>query len=248
MEFFVGDPAFDSLLALFKASTENLLAPISHPAHDPDFRVTRDPDIRRGEARLAHDPDIRRNEARLTRDAGGALREAAVLIPATRPATDNSPSQVVLTVRSENLKSHAGQISLPGGSRDAADSDLAATALREAEEEIGLPRGQVEVIGQLGPMDLPSGFQVTPIIGLIPPGLEFTPCSREVADIFQTPLELILDPDAYVRCSYRFGGVKRSTLELCYEDYRIWGATAAILHRLAGLCSHSNDMETPILR
>ena len=154
------------------------------------------------------------------------------------------PSQVVLTVRSENLRSHAGQISLPGGSREAGDRDPAATALREAEEEIGLPPEQVEVIGRLGPMDLPSGFRVTPVVGLIPPGLEFTPCSREVADIFQPPLTLVLDPKAYIRGSYLHAGKTRSTLELPWQDYRIWGATAAILHRLAALCAGVDDPAT----
>ncbi|MYA35533.1 MAG: CoA pyrophosphatase [Gammaproteobacteria bacterium] len=164
-----------------------------------------------------------------------SLREAAVLIPVSRPG--DAASNVVLTVRSENLRSHAGQISLPGGSIESGDADLAAAALREAEEEIGLPREQVKVIGELGPMALPSGFLVTPVIGLIPPGLEFTACPREVADIFQTPLDLILNPEAYVRSSYIHAGVKRSTLELHCEDYRIWGATAAILHRLAVLAA-----------
>lgn len=154
------------------------------------------------------------------------------------------PSQVVLTVRSENLRSHAGQISLPGGSREAGDRDPAATALREAEEEIGLSPEQVEVIGRLGPMDLPSGFRVTPVVGLIPPGLEFTPCPREVADIFQPPLTLILDPQAYIRGSYLHTGKKRSTLELPWKNYRIWGATAAILHRLAALCAGADGSAT----
>ncbi len=209
MEFFGGDPAFESLLALFAAPAEERLAPISHPA-------------RLGLGSVS-------------------LREAAVLIPVSRPDDDHAASNVVLTVRSENLRSHAGQISLPGGSIESGDADLAAAALREAEEEIGLPGEQVEVIGELGPMALPSGFLVTPVVGLIPPGLEFTACSREVADIFQTPLDLILNPEAYVRSSYIHAGVKRGTLELHYEDYRIWGATAAILHRLAVLCVSSHD-------
>ncbi len=203
MEFFGVDPAYESLLALFAASAEDRLAPISHPA------------------RLG--------------TGSASLREAAVLIPVSRPGDD--ASNVVLTVRSENLRSHAGQISLPGGSIESGDADLAAAALREAEEEIGLPRERVEVIGELGAMALPSGFLVTPVVGLIPPGLEFTACSREVADIFQTPLDLILNPEAYVRSSYIHAGVKRGTLELHYEDYRIWGATAAILHRLAVLAA-----------
>ncbi len=226
MEFFVGDPAFESLLALFAAPAEDRLTPIGHPA--------RDPDTRRGKPSLAHNPGTRRGEACLARES---LREAAVLIAVSRPAGDASPSKVVLTVRSENLKSHAGQISLPGGSIEPEDADLAAAALREAEEEIGLPPKHVEVIGELGPMALPSGFLVTPVVGLIPPGLAFTPCSREVADIFETPLDLILNPEAYVRSSYLHAGVKRRTLELHYEDYRIWGATAAILHRLAVLAA-----------
>ena len=226
MEFFGGDPAFESLLALFAAPAEDRLTPIGHPA--------RDPDTRRGKPSLAHNPGTRRGEACLARES---LREAAVLIAVSRPAGDASPSKVVLTVRSENLKSHAGQISLPGGSIEPEDADLAAAALREAEEEIGLPPKHVEVIGELGPMALPSGFLVTPVVGLIPPGLAFTPCSREVADIFETPLDLILNPEAYVRSSYLHAGVKRRTLELHYEDYRIWGATAAILHRLAVLAA-----------
>ena len=103
-----------------------------------------------------------------------SLRKAAALIPITRWDCDHE-SHVVLTVRSENLRSHAGQISLPGGTRDAEDADDVATALRESEEEIGLPASQVEVIGKLGDMALPSGFHITPIVGLIQPGLNFTP-------------------------------------------------------------------------
>ena len=169
-----------------------------------------------------------------------SLRKAAVLIPVTQPEHAGKqimPSEVVLTVRSENLSSHPGQISLPGGSVEPEDQHPAATALREAEEEIGLPPEKVEVLGPLGPMALPSGFLVTPVVGVIPANLEFTPCSREVADIFQTPLDLILDTDAYIHSSYHHAGAKRHTLELPHKNYRIWGATAAILHRLAVLCS-----------
>jgi len=161
-----------------------------------------------------------------------SLRTAAVLIPITRMTKDNE-SRIVLTVRSENLKSHAGQISLPGGSQDAQDNDVIATALRESEEEIGLAKSQVQVIGRLGELALPSGFRVTPIVGIIDPGLQFTACPIEVADIFHVPLSLILNPRAYRRSEMQFDNQPRTILELTFEDYRIWGATAAILHHLA---------------
>lgn len=159
------------------------------------------------------------------------FRKAAVLIPVTRLRNDES--HVVLTVRSENLKSHAGQISLPGGTTEADDLDEAATALRESEEEIGLQAHQVEVIGRLGELALPSGFRVTPVIGIIENDLEFEACPIEVSDVFQAPLDLILDPTAYMQSSYEYQNQERKVLELHYEDYRIWGATAAILHHLA---------------
>lgn len=161
-----------------------------------------------------------------------SLRRAAVLIPITR-ATPAEESHVVLTVRSANLKSHAGQISLPGGTQEARDADVYATALRESEEEIGLPPHQVEVIGRLGELALPSGFRVTPIVGVIEPGLQLSPCPIEVADIFRAPLSLVLDPQAYRATEMHFDNMPRKILELTYEDYRIWGATAAILHHLA---------------
>ena len=159
------------------------------------------------------------------------FRKAAVLIPVTRLRDEES--HVVLTVRSENLKSHAGQISLPGGTSEPEDRDEIATALRESEEEIGLQQHHVEVVGRLGELALPSGFRVTPVIGIIENDLEFEACPIEVADIFQAPLELILDPKAYVQSSYEYQNQQRKVLELHYEDYRIWGATAAILHHLA---------------
>jgi 8-oxo-dGTP pyrophosphatase MutT (NUDIX family) len=196
---------YHSLLDYFSRPRADALEPIAHPDSSINKMV-----------------DSRHN----------ALRKAAVLIPITRLDSDND-SHIVLTVRSENLRSHAGQISLPGGTRDAEDSDDIATALRESEEEIGLPASQVEVIGKLGDMALPSGFHITPIVGLIQPGLTFTPALEEVADIFQAPLDLVLDPDAYKASFMTFNDIERKILELHHEDYRIWGATAAILYHLA---------------
>lgn len=180
-------------------------------------------------------PLISHPDAEVNRIAAGQLqdlRKAAVLIPVTR-ATATLESQVVLTVRSANLKSHAGQISLPGGTQNEHDSDIFATALRESEEEIGLPGSSVQILGRLGEFALPSGFRVTPVVGVIEPGLQLSPCPVEVADIFYTPLTLVLNPNAYRRSEMLFQNVPRKILELTYEDYRIWGATANILHHLA---------------
>ncbi|NKB33623.1 MAG: CoA pyrophosphatase [Pseudomonadales bacterium] len=168
------------------------------------------------------------------------LRSAAVLLPITRHE-HNAESQLVLTVRSENLKSHAGQISLPGGTQEDHDDDASATALRESEEEIGLQSDQVEVIGRLGTLALPSGFLITPIVGIIENDLEFVAQPEEVADIFYTPLDLVLDTSAYQKSSVEYKGAPRTILELHYEDYRIWGATAAILYHLANEISEFGD-------
>ena len=161
-----------------------------------------------------------------------ALRKASVLIPITRYIPGKS-SEIVLTVRSKSLNSHPGQISLPGGSEEPNDFDVVATALRESEEEIGLARSNVEVIGRLGDIALPSGFQVTPVVGIIEPGLEFVPCPIEVAEIFHVPLSLLLNPDSYNSTSMTYDSQERKILELQFERYRVWGATAAILFHLA---------------
>ena len=131
------------------------------------------------------------------------------------------------------MKSHAGQISLPGGTQEEQDEDSIATAQRESEEEIGLASNHVEVIGRLGDLVLPSGFLITPIVGIINKNLNFVAQPQEVADIFQAPLELILDVTAYQKFTVPFEGKDRTVLEIHFEDYRIWGATAAILFHLA---------------
>lgn len=199
------DAALDKLLHYFNTSAHDTDRDIPHP----------DPAVH------AHALS-RRHE----------LREAAVLIPVTRP-TVTLPSQVVLTVRSANLSSHAGQVSLPGGSREPQDPDHTATALRESAEEIGLAREHVQVLGRLGEILLPSGFRVTPVIGLVKAGLEFVPCPREVDEIFLAPLSLLLDPDSYQENTWQYDNHPRRILEVQFGRHRIWGATAVILHYLA---------------
>lgn len=161
-----------------------------------------------------------------------SLKKASVLIAVTRP-TAEADSQIVLTVRSADLKSHAGQISLPGGKRENTDSDAVATALRESEEEIGLPPSEVKILGKLGDLALPSGYLVTPIVGLIDTGLDFRRQEEEVEDIFEAPLTLVLDIPSYRKSKVEFKGRERTILEIQYGSYKIWGATAAILFNLA---------------
>ncbi len=199
------EQAFDDLLAYFSRNKNDSPDPIFHPDNSVNKMMDQRPT---------------------------ALRKASVLIPITRHKPGRA-SEIVLTVRSANLKSHPGQISLPGGSEDSADSDVVATALRESEEEIGLAQSNVEVIGRLGDMALPSGFQITPIVGLIEPGLEFVPCPIEVAEIFHAPLSLLMNPGSYNSTSMTYDNQSRKVLELQFERFRIWGATAAILYHLA---------------
>jgi len=175
-------------------------------------------------------PDGNVNE--IARHARGTFRKASVLIPVIKPTAD-TPSRVVLTVRSPELTSHAGQVSLPGGTSEQQDTDEVMTALREAEEEIGLQQDAVEVIGQLGRILLPSGFEVTPVIGLLNPDPALRPCPIEVNEIFTVPTNLLMSPDSYQESSMDYQGRQRKILELIYEGFRVWGATAAILHHLA---------------
>ena len=205
------EQAFDDLLAYFSRNKNDNPDPIFHP-----------------------DNSINKLMSLRSR----ALRKASVLIPITRHKPGKN-SEIVLTVRSENLNSHPGQISLPGGSEEAIDSDVVATALRESEEEIGLAQGDVEVIGRLGDMALPSGFQITPIVGLIEPDLDYVPCPIEVAEIFHAPLSLLINPDYYKSTSMTYGNQSRKILELQFERFRIWGATAAILYHLAQMIENS---------
>jgi 8-oxo-dGTP pyrophosphatase MutT (NUDIX family) len=160
------------------------------------------------------------------------LREAAVLIPLI-PSRGILPSQVVMTLRSSNLSNHAGQVSLPGGRRDPGDQSVIDTALRESAEEIGIDPQQVTVLGRLGEILLPSGFRVTPVIGMLTAEQSFTPCSIEVEEIFMAPLKLILDPASYSESIINFAGKPRKTIEINHAQYKIWGATAVILHHLA---------------
>ena len=160
----------------------------------------------------------------------GELRAAAVLVPLVdRP----QGFSILLTQRTEHLKRHAGQIAFPGGRMDDCDADEIATALREAEEEIGLDRAHVEPVGQLDRYITRTGFTVTPVVSLVEPAFTLKLDPNEVDDAFEVPLDFILDPANRQTESYDFQGVTRYFYVFRYERRNIWGATAGMLVNLA---------------
>jgi 8-oxo-dGTP pyrophosphatase MutT (NUDIX family) len=175
----------------------------------------------------AHDP---RDLHVITIPAGARVTEAAVMLPIVCRSPD---LHVLLTQRTAHLSDHAGQISFPGGRVEPEDANREETALRETEEEIGLPRDRVTVLGRLPRYEIPSGFRITPVVGWIEPPFELKPDPFEVESIFEAPLTHFLDPDRYLRREYHFRGRHRHYLAIPYEGRYIWGATAAMLHSFA---------------
>jgi 8-oxo-dGTP pyrophosphatase MutT (NUDIX family) len=161
---------------------------------------------------------------------GTKVKDAAVLVPLV--ARDGRIS-LLFTQRTPHLTAHAGQISFPGGRVETEDADRAATALRETEEEIGLARSHVQVLGALPEYFLPTGFRITPVVGWIEAPFDTRPDPFEVADIFEAPLEHFLDLQRYQRHQYHFAGRHRHYVAIPYEGRYIWGATAGMLLSLA---------------
>lgn len=157
-----------------------------------------------------------------------AVTPAAVLVP----VVDRPEPTVILTLRPETMRKHPGQISFPGGRIDPGDAGPVDAALREAEEEIGLPRDAVEVIGTADLYRTVTGFEVTPVIGILPPGLDLAPHPGEVAAMFEAPLRYLLDPARQQVRSAEWRGRARRYYEIDYEGRRIWGATAAMIVNL----------------
>ena len=154
--------------------------------------------------------------------------DAAVLIA----VTDRDEPGLILTVRRENLRTHAGQIAFPGGRVDPGEG-LIAAALREAREELLLDPAAVEVAGTIEPYRTVTGYVVTPVLGVIPPDLPLTPHEHEVADWFEAPLDFLLDPNNQHRRSAVFQGRTRDYYEIVWNERRIWGATAAMIVNLS---------------
>jgi 8-oxo-dGTP pyrophosphatase MutT (NUDIX family) len=165
----------------------------------------------------------------------GPPRPAAVLVPII--AHPGAPS-VLLTQRTLHLRQHSGQVAFPGGRFEPGDRTPVQTALREAHEEVGLEPQRVEVIGRLPDYLTGTGFLVTPVVGLIAPGMAFRPDPHEVAEVFEVPLAFLMNPRHHEQRSFEVGGVWRTFWAMPYRpnpaagEYFIWGATAAMLRNL----------------
>ena len=164
-----------------------------------------------------------------------ALREdtrvvdAAVLVPIINRGDG---AKLLFTRRTPHLDDHAGQISFPGGRVEAGDASREETALRETEEEIGLARARVTLLGRLPEYAIPSGFRITPVVGWVEPPFELQEDPFEVAAVFEAPLAHFLDQSNYQRREYRFRGRHRHYLAVPYQGHYIWGATAGMLHAM----------------
>lgn len=161
--------------------------------------------------------------------ATDSLIAAAVLVPIILA----HPPAILLTKRSALLPHHAGQVSFPGGRIEASDASPAAAALREAAEEIALDARRVSLLGRLPDHITSSGFRITPVVGLLPPGLATAPAPAEVDAVFSLPLPILLDPAAPHRRQTIREGRAREHWVWPHPEHDIWGATAAILLRLA---------------
>jgi 8-oxo-dGTP pyrophosphatase MutT (NUDIX family) len=154
---------------------------------------------------------------------------AAVLVPVVM---SEAPG-ILLTKRTSHLTAHAGQVSFPGGRVDPQDSGPEAAALREAWEEVGLEATSVQVLGRMPDQFTGTGYRITPVLALLPPGLSYRLSADEVEAVFQLPMSVLLDPNAPKRQRQHVGGVWREYWVWPHPEHFIWGATAAILVRLA---------------
>jgi 8-oxo-dGTP pyrophosphatase MutT (NUDIX family) len=173
------------------------------------------------------DDDATRYDANSTR--------AAVLVPIV---SHPDGLTVLFTQRTTHLKAHSGQISFPGGRAEHSDPTVEFTALRETQEEIGLPVERIEILARLPEYLTRTGFRVTPVVGLLTPPLQLAPDDREVAEVFEVPLEFLLDGKNYRKESRELLGRMANYYVVQYEQRRIWGVTAGMLvnfyHYLAG--------------
>jgi 8-oxo-dGTP pyrophosphatase MutT (NUDIX family) len=159
-----------------------------------------------------------------------ALRPAAVLVPLIDRAEGMS---VLLTQRTPHLSAHAGQISFPGGRIEESDADAVEAALRETEEEVGLTRDHVRVIGRLDTYVTGTGFEITPVVGVVKVPFPLAIDPFEVSEVFEVPLSFVVDPSNHQRMTRDFEQRTRIFFVLLFENRNIWGATAGMLVNLA---------------
>ena len=182
--------------------------------------------------RLAHAQDLPPQiecdtiDAREMLDATVEWTPAAVLVPVIR---HDDGLTLLFTQRTAHLTDHPGQVSFPGGRCEAQDASPVATALRETQEEIGLEPARVEIIGRLPEFHTITGFRVTPVVGLIQPPLQLRLDEFEVAEVFETPLDFLLNPKNHERHSREYDGVLRHYYVMSHGGRTIWGATAGMI-------------------
>ncbi len=158
-----------------------------------------------------------------------AGRQAAVLVPViARPRPT-----LLLTRRASALRKHSGQVAFPGGMKDSCDSSLVQTALREAWEEVGIRPASVQVCGVLPAVSSSTGFQVTPVVGIVRPDHHWSASPGEVESFFEIPLELALCSERYIPLTVERAGLRRELWFSTFRDYLIWGMTAGLLRQLA---------------
>jgi len=165
-------------------------------------------------------------EARVDFDSTRPMRNAAVLIPIIERPDDLT---VLFTRRTEHLTNHAGQVSFPGGRAEDIDDGPVATALRETEEEIGLHRSFIDVVGALSPYETVTRFVITPVVGIVSPGFTLKIDANEVAEVFEVPLAHLLDPANQEKHAREWKGRIRHYFQVSYNGHRIWGATAGMV-------------------
>lgn len=162
---------------------------------------------------------------------GGDGTPAAVLVP----FVDHPHPALLLTRRPTHMRRHSGQVAFPGGRADPGDADAVATALREAQEEVGLSPEQVRVIGTIAPYRTGTGFRVTPVLAVIPPDVPLVPSEAEVARIFEVRCDIAFDPAAQVRKEVDWEGGRRHYWEIAADGERVWGATAGMIRNIGAL-------------
>lgn len=161
--------------------------------------------------------------------SGDSAAPAAVLVPIIAHEPEVT---VMLTLRTANLPAHAGQVAFPGGKIDAQDRDAIAAALREAEEETGLPQSHVETLGFLDGYLTGTNYRVVPVVGLVRPGFSITPAADEVEAVFEVPLRFLMSPENHFVHSREWQGRTRHFYAMPFGERYIWGATAGMLKSL----------------